>query len=108
MPSRQVAAAKIEISGADLVKKLTLDELAATELHNRLAKEIVARIVSEPLAAGGTIVDVVVLCESVLVGVLIECFQRGGDATVLDAIIVRTKERLAKVRLSDLEPKGRG
>jgi hypothetical protein len=51
-------------------------------LHNRLANQIVAQIVNEPIAA--------------------------GDAKVVDLVVGRAKERLAKARLEDLEPKGNG
>ena len=88
--------------------KSRLDDDAAAELHNRLAKQIVEQIVKEPIAAGGTMSEVMLLCESVLVGVALGCFQLGSDIKVLDAIVGRVKERLAKVRLEDLKPKGNG
>jgi energy-coupling factor transporter ATP-binding protein EcfA2 len=77
-------------------------------LHNRLAKQIVEQIVKEPIAADGNMSDVMLLCESVLVGVALGCFQLGSDIKVLEAIVGRVKERLAKVRLEDLKPKGNG
>jgi hypothetical protein len=84
-----------------------LDNVAATELHNHLARQIVSQIAS-PIAAGGTISDVMTLCESVLVGVILVCVEFGSDARALDLIVARVKERLAKVRLEDLETKGSG
>jgi hypothetical protein len=45
------------------------------ELHNRLAKQIVSQIVNEPIAAGEGMTDVMKLCESVVVRVMIGCFQ---------------------------------
>jgi hypothetical protein len=91
-----------------MAEKPRLDDMAAAELHNRLAKQIVSQIVNEPINAGGTMSDVMMLCESVLVGVVLRCFQLGSDVKVLDLIIGRVKERLAKVRLEDLETKGSG
>jgi hypothetical protein len=88
-------------------KSSVRDDEAAAELHNRLAKRIVSMIVQEQMAAGGTISDVMFLCESVLVGVVLGCFQLGSDERALDAIVSRVKERLAKVRLEDLEMKGK-
>jgi len=82
------------------------DDIVAADTHNRLAKQIVAQIVNEPIAAGGTLSDVMLLCESVLVGVMIGCFRLGSDVKALDSIVARVKERLAKVRLEDLETKG--
>jgi hypothetical protein len=89
-------------------KKRTLDTEAAVELHNRLAKQIVSMIVHEPIVAGGTMSDIMFLCESVLVGVVLRCFQLGSDERALDAIVSQVKERLAKVRLEDLKPDGNG
>jgi hypothetical protein len=34
-----------------------------------------------------------VLCESMLVGVMIGCFQLGSDVKALDSIVARAKER---------------
>lgn len=86
----------------------TPDQIAAAELHDRLAKQIVAQIINEPLAAGGTMSDVMILCESVLVGVVLGCFRLGSDVKALDVIVSRVKERLAKARLEDIATKGRG
>jgi hypothetical protein len=83
------------------------DDEAAAALHNRLAKRIVSMIVHEQIAAGGTVSDIMFLCESVLVGVVLGCFQLGSDERALDAIASRVKERLAKARLEDLEMKGK-
>jgi hypothetical protein len=82
------------------------DDEAAAELHNRLAKQIVSMIVHEQIAAGGTISDIMFLCESVLVGVVLGCLQLGSDEKALDAIVSRVKERLATARLEDLKMKG--
>jgi hypothetical protein len=64
-----------------MARNSRLDDEAATELHNRLANQIVAQIANEPIA-GGTISDVMMLCESVLVGVVLGCFELGSDAKV--------------------------
>ena len=96
---------KIEKTERD--KSSVRDDGAAAELHNRLAKRIVSMIVHEQIAAGGTISEIMFLCESVLVGVVLGCFQLGSDERALDAIVSRVKERLAKVRLEALEMKGK-
>ena len=51
-----------------------LEHVAAAERHNRLAKQIVSEIVYAPICDGGSMSDVMMLCESVLVGVLLECY----------------------------------
>jgi hypothetical protein len=85
-----------------------LDDEAAADLHNRLANQIVERILDEPIGAGGSISDVMLLCESVLVGVVVGCFRLGGDAKALDLIGGRAKARLAKIRLEDVKVEGHG
>jgi hypothetical protein len=91
-----------------MVEKSRLDDVPTTDAHNRLAIQIVSLIVNQPAAAGGTLSDILALCESVLVGVVLRCFELGGDEIVLDAVVGRVKERLAKARLEDLEAKGSG
>jgi hypothetical protein len=56
----------VRVKESEMAEKPRLDDIAATELHNRLAKQIVSQIVNEPITAGGTISDVMMLCESVL------------------------------------------
>jgi hypothetical protein len=85
-----------------------LDAEAATELHNRVASRIVAQIFEETRTAGGSYADLLVICESVLVGVVVECFRLGHDAKVIDLIFTAAKARLAKVRLEDVIAKGNG
>jgi hypothetical protein len=95
--------ARRDSSGREMDQKSKLDDVTATEVHNRLAKQIVSRIVNEPIAASGNISDVMLLCESVLVGAVLGCFQLGGDVKAFDLIVGHVKDRLAKIRLEDLE-----
>ncbi len=91
-----------------MTTKRELTDEAWAELHNRLAIQIVTQIVNEPIDAGRTVSGVMMLCESILVGVVLGVFQLGSDVKALDAIVSRVKERLAIIRLEDLEIKGRG
>jgi hypothetical protein len=91
-----------------MAEKAPLSDDAAAELHNRLAHQIVDQIVNEPIAAGGTMSHVMMICESVLVGVVLRCFELGSDVRAFDIISGRVKERLARVRLEEIETKGRG
>lgn len=79
-----------------------------TELHNKLAGEVVASIVRPILGGGGATEDVMVLTESVLVGVALVCIKLGGDNLVLEVMFERAKRRLAELRLTEIEPAGRG
>jgi len=81
---------------------------AATELHNRLAKRVVAEIIEETRAAGGSYSDLLVISESVLVGLVVECFRLGHDSKVIDLVFTAAKARLANVRLKDLRAEGTG
>jgi hypothetical protein len=82
-----------------------------SDLHNRLAGQIVASIAKPPLEAGGTVIDVLVLLESVVAGVLVVAVRTGGDNIVLDAVIDgvrdRAKQILAEQRLGPVETAGR-
>jgi hypothetical protein len=91
-----------------MAAELDPEQIAAAERHNRLTKQIVLEMVYAPLSNGGTMSDVMILFESVLVGVLLECFKLGDDVKMLDLMVGRVKERLAKARLEDLETKGSG
>ncbi len=77
-----------------------------TALHNKLAGEIVAQIVRGPLDNGGKVTDVMVLAESVVVGVALATIRLGGDEKVLDVMFEAAKTRLAEIRLKDIEAKG--
>jgi hypothetical protein len=76
------------------------------EIHNEMAGEIVRLIVKPPLDAGGEFSDVLVLLETVILGVMLIAVKLGGDGIVLDAVMERVKERLAEQRLSNIDPKG--
>lgn len=85
---------------------LNIRNPTASELHNRLAGDIVASIVRPPLEQGGTVGEVMVLCESVVVGVALACIKLGGDEAVLNSMMERAKQRLAQLRLSDIKTAG--
>jgi hypothetical protein len=78
------------------------------ELHNQSAGKIVADIVRPTLEAGGETTDVMVLLESVLVGVSLAVIKLGGDDRVLDVVVERARERLTELRLKDIEAQGNG
>jgi len=77
-------------------------------LHNKLAGDIVASIVRPVMDAGGDFADVLVLFESVTVGVMLAGIKLGGDNITLDTVMAGAKERLATIRLEDLDTQGRG
>lgn len=76
------------------------------DLHNQLAGEIVKSIIKPVYAAGGGPTDVLVLTESVLICVALYIIKTGGDNLVLDLMVDRARERLAEIRLRDIETKG--
>lgn len=76
------------------------------ELHNKIAGEIVAAIVKPPLAAGGGFTDVLVVLESVILGVMLIAVKLGGDEIVLDEVVKHVKERLAEQRLGNIPTAG--
>jgi hypothetical protein len=80
----------------------------AAQMHNRLAGEIVKSIVKPIMVAGGTYEQVLVLTESVVVGVILTSVRLGGDEAVLDVLVAGVKQRLAEMRLRDLPTIGEG
>lgn len=80
----------------------------AAALHNKLAGAIASQIVRAPLTTGGKIEDVMILTESVIVGVALACIRLGGDEKVLDLMVGSAKQRLASIRLKDAPTAGRG
>lgn len=75
-------------------------------LHNDLAGKVVASIVRPVVDAGGSAIDILILLESVTVGVMLVAAKLGGDEIVVDAFTERVKERLAELRLGGLPPEG--
>ena len=69
-----------------------------TELHNRLAGEIVASIVKPVMASGGDFTDVLVLTESVVLGVVLCLAKHGSGEVVFDKFTEGVRHRLADLR----------
>lgn len=80
-------------------------ETVATETHNRIAMEVFKQI-TEPLTSGGRFTDVLVILESVMVGVIFAGVKMGGDEAVLDEVVLHVKERMAAIRLRGAMPEG--
>lgn len=76
------------------------------DLHDTLVGPIVRAIVRTPLEHGGTMLDVLVILESVIVGVILAGVRPGGDEITIDALAVNAKRRLAALRLGDTPPAG--
>lgn len=79
---------------------------ALSDLHNRLAGEIVAAIVKPTIEAGGDHAAVLVLLESVIAGTVVVLAKLGGDEVVLDVLVEGVKARIAELRLKDAPPHG--
>lgn len=79
-----------------------------TQHHNRAAPAIVESIVRPVIEAGGHPAEIMVLLESVVVGTCLAVVRLGGDNKVLDVVIERARQRLAEIRLADIDTAGRG
>jgi hypothetical protein len=77
-----------------------------TEIHNQVAGDIVKQIVKPPLEAGGGMTDVLVILESVILGVMLVAVRLGGDDKVLDVVMEGVKRRLAEQRLGKIDSAG--
>jgi hypothetical protein len=75
------------------------------EIHNRDAGKIVTSIVQPTLKAGGDNVDILVLLETVIAGVLLFAIKPDADFEVADkAVLDRLHKSVAK-RLKNLREK---
>lgn len=75
--------------------------MSQSELHNELAGKIAAAIVKPPLETGGGWPDVMVLLESVVLGVMLyghTKFENFDDNVALDLLRNGVKHRLAEQR----------
>lgn len=79
---------------------------AKTTLHNRVAPAALNAIIRPIHEAGGSIEDVLVVLESVIVGVVLYGAKVGGDEIVVDTIMDGVKARLAEQRLGPMSPAG--
>lgn len=77
-----------------------------TKLHNELAGQIVGQIVRPVIESGGSYTEVLVLLESVILGVMLMAVKLGGDEIVFDTVVERVKQRLAECRLRHVNPAG--
>lgn len=77
-----------------------------TTLHNRIAPEALKAIIRPINEAGGSVEDILVVLESVIVGVVLYGAKVGGDEIVVDTIMEGVKARLAEQRLGPIKPAG--
>jgi hypothetical protein len=78
------------------------------DLHNAQVKKAYDLIVSDTLRAGGDATDILVMMESLLLGVIMTSVKLGGDEKILDTMVEGVKKRLAEKRLGDLPTAGKG
>jgi len=76
--------------------------------HNKLADDIVKMMVRPVLRAGGDPTEILVLLESIIVGVVSTLAKDGAEDHVLDAVVASAKKRMAEYRLKNMEPEGHG
>ena len=97
---KKSVAQKVFYDALDIVKEKLGDKDPIEVFHSAV------EIVKPPIEAGGGIIDVMVLTESVLVGVALVCIKFGRDNTVLDVMFEAAKNRLAEIRLRDIPTGG--
>ena len=72
--------------------------MTPAEIHKRDAAKIVDSIVRPTFEAGGEFVSVLVLLESVIVGVMLFGVKDGGDKPVLEMLTKHVATRLKQIR----------
>lgn len=82
--------------------------LAAHAVHQEIVPAIVTTIVSSVRAAGGGPIDMLVILESIIVGVLVMTTKVGGEEHVMEEVTKGVLSRVAELRLTVSEPAGRG
>lgn len=80
---------------------------AQSDLHNQIVGPIVSSIVKPPIEAGGSVTDVMVVLESVVLGVMIATGRLGMSSEAVDVLAKAVKRRLCEVSALDGEPAGR-
>ena len=86
-----------------------------SDLHNQMVGKIVSALIKPVLENGGSAVDVLVLTESVVAGVVTTLSRIGGDtpaadaatATMTDLLFDGIRRRIGEQRLATAEPAGR-
>jgi hypothetical protein len=81
-----------------------VDDVEAIAFSNRLAEEVVFKIVNDTLNRGGAASDILIVCESVVVGLIFACLEPydatatpGAPERLLVALTTRLKERLVEI-----------
>jgi hypothetical protein len=82
-----------------------MSEIGA-EIHNEEAGRLIREIMRPTLASGGTMTDVFVLMESILLGFVLMNVKLGGDEVILDTLMSGVKGRLAEHRLGGRPSQG--
>jgi hypothetical protein len=79
-------------------------DVEAVEFSNRLAEEVVSKIVDGTLERGGAASDILIVCESVVVGLIFACLKQyratetpGAPENLLVALTTRLKEWLVEI-----------
>lgn len=110
--ARTTLLAQLDVEGRKRGLRAAQDNLGPPgmtphQVHNADAGVIVASIVRPTLEAGGEMSDVLVLLESVIVGVVMMAVKLGGVEIVLNKVIEGARARLAEQRLGSIAPKGK-
>lgn len=77
------------------------------DIHNRLAGEIVSRIVTAPVETGGSTRDVMALLESVVTGVLEVCARLDGHNPAQRDAMLMALESGVRERLVEMTVRGK-
>lgn len=78
-----------------------------SKLHNRLSQQILF-LLGEAIQQDMKVTEMLVIWESVTLGVVLATVKLGGDEAILDEMMKHVKERLALARLGNIETKGQG
>lgn len=73
---------------------------AAHAVHQKIVPDIVATIISSVQSVGGDPLDMLIILESVIVGVLAIITKEDGEAHVMEEVTEGVLKRIPEIRLS--------
>lgn len=76
-----------------------------TSRHNLAVKPALGVMLE---ASGGDPIEMMILLESLICGCFLLIVKLGGDEPVMEVVADRVRERMAEIRLKDIEVSGRG
>jgi hypothetical protein len=74
---------------------MAMIEMSLDKVHNEVAGEMLKKIVTKPIEAGGDLTDSVIILESLILGVMLLAARKGWEVNALmEELDKRVKQRM--------------